>query len=116
MNQTLNPDLFYSDKLFKDLKREAVKELKDKEVRLPSLANTNQYIPEYQNAFNSAYLVNRKGSGIYAPIPYEMNTSRKLNWNYDGKNLGLLNSLKQNSKYDYSDVITAYPRKQIGVL
>lgn len=116
MNQTLNPDLFYNDRIFKDLRREALKELKNKEIRIHSFENSKQNIPEYQKAFNRADLVNRKGSGIYAPIPYEINKSRNLDWSYDGRFMVMLNSLKQNSKYDYPDVITAYPRKQIGVL
>jgi hypothetical protein len=117
MNQTLNPNLLFNKQLlFKDLNREAKKELRDKEIRANSIANTYQNEPQYQKAFNKADLDYRSGTGIYAPIAYEQNNSRKQQFENDGRNLWMLNTLKANKKIHYPDVITAYPRKVIGIL
>ena len=61
MNQTLNPDLYYNDMLFKNLKRESKKELRDKEIRIPSLANTYKNEPLVDYTFNKSNLINRQG-------------------------------------------------------
>lgn len=117
MNQSLNPDLLFNKQLlFKDLNREAKKELRDKEIRINSIANTYQNIPQYQKAFNKADLDYRSGTAIYAPIAYEQNNSRKQQFEYDGRNLWILDTLKANKKTHYPDSITAYPRKVIGIL
>lgn len=96
---------------FKDLSREAKKELSDKLVRSDSIANTRQYIPLNEIAFNRSVIPYRKGHEQFATT--EPNVSRPIDWNYDGRNLFILNTLKQNAKRDYADVET-YPRQVIG--
>lgn len=41
---------------------------------------------------------------VLKKIPYEENKSRRLLDYYNGRNLGVLNSLKANSKRDYPDI------------
>lgn len=96
---------------FKDLSREATKELKDKEVRAGSIANTRQNIPLNEIAFNQSSLPYRKGHQVF--LPTEQNISRPINWDWNGRNLFILNTLAMNAKRDYPDAIT-FPRMLIG--
>lgn len=64
-----------------------------------------------QNALNnisdkilmSSSKINRKGYQILKPVYINTDKSRPLFDSYDGRNLSLLNSIKENSKKDYPD-------------
>ena len=87
-----------------------------KNISIYELHEPWEIVPQYQKAFNKADLDYRSGTGIYAPIAYEQNNSRKQQFENDGRNLWMLNTLKVNKKIHYPNVITAYPRKVIGIL
>ena len=83
-----------------------------RETRMPSVCNTTQNIPKDDPALIKWCNYKRKGEYKYAePFP---NTSRPQQWNWNGRNLAMLNTLAFNSKPNFPDVITAYPPKVVG--
>lgn len=101
-----------STQFFGDLNRESKKELKDKEIRPPSIANTYQNIPEVDPALVKASNYKRSGAEKYADtFP---NDSRQQQFSNDGRNLWLLDTLDYNKKRDYPDVITKYSLEVVG--
>lgn len=112
MSYSLGIPNLTSSYVFKDLERIDIKETKDGKVRMPSIANTYQNEPEFQKAENLSRNYVRTGQEKYAdPFP---NVSRPIDWNYDGRNLSILNTLEANRKKDYPDVITKHPLKVVG--
>lgn len=98
--------------LFRDLFFIDYDEKVARETRMPSVANTTQNIPEIDPTYNKAYNYKRTGEYKYEdPFP---NNSRPLQWNYNGRNLSLIDTLVYNSKPNYPDVITPYPQKIVG--
>lgn len=97
---------------FKDLQRIDVEERKDREIRIPSLANTYQNQPQFQKIENVSRNYVRSGQQKYAdPFP---NVSRPINWYYNGRKLDILQSLQANRKPNYPEVITKNPLKVVG--
>lgn len=101
-----------STQFFGDLKREAPKELKNKEIRGPSICNTYQNIPKVDPALVKASNYKRSGAEKYAdPFP---NDSRPQQFENNGRNLWMLDTLDYNKKRDYPDVITKYSLEVVG--
>jgi len=97
---------------FKDLARIDKEERLDRETRMPSIVNTYQNEPKYQKAENLSRNYVRSGMQKFAdPFP---NNSRPLDWNYNGRNLHLLNSLEANRQRNFPEVITPNPLVVVG--
>lgn len=80
--------------------------------RMPSIANTYQPTNDLDKSIIRSTNYARIGQAKYEdPFP---NNQRFLNWYENGRNLYLLNSLKDNKKRDYPDVITINPLKVSG--
>lgn len=101
-----------SHTLFRDMIAIDKEERKDRETRMPSIANTRQNIPKIDQTYNLWYNYKRSGAEKFEdPRP---NTSRPLQWDYNGRNLWMLKTLDYNKQKDYPDVITAFPQKVVG--
>lgn len=99
--------LFYSE-----LNRIKENEFKAENTRMPSLVNTYQNLSEFQTAENLSRNYARIGQAKYDdPFAYKQ---RMLNWEYDGRKLDVLNTLKYNATKDSADVYTTYPLKVSG--
>ena len=99
--------LFYNE-----LNRRVKSEYDAENTRTSSIANTRQNEPEFQKAFNLSQNYARTGQQKFAdPFAFHM---RPNNFEFNGRNLGILNTLKQNAKKDYPDVITQTPLKVVG--
>ncbi len=96
---------------FYELSRNAKNELIANNTRMSSIANTYQNEPQYQTAENLSRNYVRKGQEIYDdPFKY---VQRPLSWDYQGRNLNILNSLIMNRNRDYPDFIST-PLKVVG--
>ena len=97
---------------FYELSRNVRSENKAENTRTSSVANTYQNLPQFQLVENLSRNYARKGQQKYAdPFAYNQ---RMINWDYDGRNLNMLNTLRANAKKDYPDVITINPLKVVG--
>ena len=98
--------------LNRDLRKNDVYEKLARETRMPSVCNTTQNIPEADPTLIKWGNYKRSGEYKYAdPMP---NNSRPQQWNWDGRQLAMLNTLEYNSKPNFPDVITAYPQEIVG--
>lgn len=105
-NNNTNPTFFM------ELARIAKKEYKDERIRTPSIANTYQNEPEFQKVENISRNYAREGHQKFAdPFAYNQ---RLLNWDYDGRNLHILNTLKSNATRSYPTLTTPYPLRVVG--
>ena len=112
MSYSLGIPNLTSSFIFNDLQRIDGEETKDKEIRMPSLANTYRNEPEFQKTENLSRNYVRSGQEKYADtFP---NQSRPINRDYNGRNLSILNTLEANRKKDYPNVITKHPLKVVG--
>lgn len=101
-----------SDFMFRDLKRIDKEEKLDRETRIPSIVNTYQNEPQFQKVENLSRNYARSGEEKFAdPFP---NISRRLDWDFDGRNLHMLKTLEYNRQRDYPEVITKHPLQVIG--
>lgn len=98
-------------------------QLKRNEIYEPSVynkpePNIPQKAPQSQSqtdllSFNKIIHI---GNPVLEKIPFENIKSRPLFDYQNGRNLSILNTLKENSKRDYPDVISGYQRRQLGTL
>lgn len=101
-----------SGTLFRDLGLIDKEEKKDRETRMPSIVNVSQNIPQADKTMNLWYNYKRSGAEKYAnPFP---ENSRPLQWERDGRNLFMLDTLQANQKPNFPDVVTPYRMKVIG--
>lgn len=98
--------------LFNDLIRNTKIEKLYKDTRKPSIANTYQNEPQFQQTENLSRNYMRTGNQKFAD-PFQFN-SRPYYDEYDGRNLKILNTLKINANKDRPDIITLNPLKNIG--
>lgn len=97
---------------FKELNRIKDYEFKAENTRMPSIANTNMNISQFQQAENLSRNYARTGQQKFEdPFAYKQ---RKLDWTYDGRKLDVLNTLKYNATKDSADVYTTVPLKVSG--
>jgi len=97
---------------FNELARITRKENQDENIKQPSIANTYQNEPKFQTTENLSRNYARVGQQKYAdPFAYNQ---RMLEWDYNGRNLHVLNTLKANATRDYPEVITPTPLKVVG--
>lgn len=97
---------------FNDLNRRVKSEYDAENTRMPSVANTYQNIPQFQQAENLSRNYARVGQQKFED-PFKFH-ARPLDENYDGRRLQILNTLKYNAKKDYADVKTVNPLKVSG--
>ena len=81
-------------------------------TRMPSVANTTQNEPQFQNLFNLSCNYARTGQQKFAD-PFAFKT-RLNNGYYDGRNLNVLKTLAINANRDTPDVFTTTPLKVVG--
>lgn len=97
---------------FKELNRIKDYEFKAENTRQPSLVNTYQNIPQFQQSENLSRNYARTGQQKFVdPFAYKQ---RMLDNSYDGRKLDVLNTLKYNATKDSADVYTTYPLKVSG--
>jgi hypothetical protein len=104
--------LINNSTFFKELNRIKDYEFKAENTRMPSIANTYQNIPQFQQTENLSRNYARTGQQKFED-PFKYN-QRMLNWEYDGKKLDILNTLKYNATKDSPDLYTTYPLKVSG--
>jgi len=97
---------------YNELNRIVKSEYDAENIRKPSLVNTYQNIPQFQQAENLSRNYARVGQQKFED-PFKFH-ARPLDENYDGRRLQILNTLKYNAKKDYADVKTANPLKVAG--
>jgi hypothetical protein len=98
--------------LFYQQTRKATDDITANETRKPSISNTYQNQSLFQNVENLSRNYARTGQQKFAdPFEFHMKPN---NFSYDGRNLGMLNTLKANATQDKADVITANPLKVVG--
>lgn len=97
---------------FSELSRNIFYENQARETKSPSIANTYQNEPQFQLVENLSRNYARNGQQKFAdPFAYKQ---RNLQWDWNGRNLQILNSLQANAKKDHPDVITVNPLKVVG--
>jgi hypothetical protein len=97
---------------FNELNRNVNNENLAKNTRTPSLVNTYQNEPKFQQAQNLSCNYARIGQQKFKdPFAFHM---RPYDNYYDGRILRILDTLKINAKKDYPDVKTANPLKVAG--
>lgn len=97
---------------FNELYRNVKNENKANNTRIPSVANTYQNEPRFQQAENLSRVYARKGQQKFAdPFPIK---SRPYDNYYNGRNLHILQTLQINATKDFPDVITKHPLKVVG--
>jgi len=97
---------------FYELNRNAKNENLAKNTSIPSIVNTYQNEPKFQQVENlSRNYARTRQQKFKDPFAFK---SRPLDESYDGRNLHLLNTIRYNATKDYPDVITANPLKVAG--
>lgn len=97
---------------FYELNRNSKYEQITDNTRMPSIANTTQNQPQFQQLENISRNYARSGQQKFAdPFAFHMKPNHAY---YDGRNLNILKTLAINSTRDYPDVITANPLKVVG--
>jgi hypothetical protein len=97
---------------FNELNRIKENEFKAENTRMPSLVNTYQNIPLFQQSENLSRNYARTGQQRFEdPFAYKQ---RMLDNSYDGRKLDVLNTLKYNATKDSPDIYTTYPLKVSG--
>lgn len=105
-----------SKTIFRDLNWITSKEYETKNTRIPSYVNTYQNNPTYQITENLSRNYVRSGQEKFADVygnRYGEN-KRMIDWNWNGRNLFMLDTLEYNRKKDYPDVITKNSLKVVG--
>lgn len=97
---------------FKELNRNVSNEFNAENIRIPSIANTYKNEPQFQKAENLSRNYKRSGNAKYAD-PFEFHM-RPNNFDYDGRKLQMLNTLKMNASTDKPDVISKYHLNVVG--
>jgi hypothetical protein len=97
---------------YNQLNRNVKSEYDAENTRMPSVVNTYQNIPQFQQVQNLSRNYARVGQQKFED-PFKFH-ARPLDEKYDGRNLQILNTLKYNAKRDYPDVKTMNPLKVIG--
>ena len=94
---------------FKDLKRKSNAQFY---IRKPSIANTTQNEPEFQQAENRSRNYVRAGTAIYEdPFAFKQ---RPITFDYDNRKLQIQETLLKNAEKDYPDVTSTYHLKTVG--
>lgn len=97
---------------FYELNRNSKYENKANNTRTPSIANTYQNEPQFQQLENISRNYARTAQQKFAnPFPIK---SRPYDNYYDGRNLQVLKTLAINANKDVPDVITKNPLKVVG--
>jgi len=97
---------------FNELNRIVKQEYDAGNTRAPSIANTRQNEPQFQQLENKSRNYMRSGYAKYAdPFAFHSRPNGEYN---NGRNLNILNTLVFNAKKDVPDVITANPLKVVG--
>ena len=97
---------------FNELNKNSKSEYNAENTRTSSIANTRQNEPQFQKLQNLSQNYARTGQQKFAdPFAFHM---RPNNFDFNGRNLAILNTLKQNEKKDFPDVITQTPLKVVG--
>ena len=97
---------------FSELNRKVRHEYDAENIRAPSIANTRQNEPQFQQLENLSRNYMRTGNAKFAD-PFAFH-SRPNGAYYDGRNLNILNTLAVNATKDHPDVITISPLKVVG--
>lgn len=102
-----NAPLFYTE-----LNRIVNSEYLARNIPIPSVANTYQNQPKFQQLENISRNYVRVGQQKFAdPFPIKSRPDTSF---YNGRNLNILNTLLFNSNKDKPDVITINPLKVVG--
>jgi hypothetical protein len=97
---------------FYELDRNTRYENLTRETSIPSVVNTYQNEPQFQQLENVSRNYARTGQQKFQdPFAFKM---RPNDFSYDGRNLHVLKTLRYNATKDYPDVITANPLKVAG--
>jgi len=96
---------------FNELNRNLKSEIDAKIARIPSLANTYQNEPAFQQLQNISRNYMRTGNQKFAdPFAFKSRLNTEY---YDGRNLNILKTLIYNSTRDVPDVKTQNPLKVV---
>jgi hypothetical protein len=97
---------------FNELNRNVKSEYLGVNTRMPSLANTYQNEPQFQQVQNLSYNYMRIGSQKFAdPFAFHQ---RPNDFYYNGRITAILDTLKLTATRDKPDVITLNPLKVVG--
>lgn len=94
------------------IKQNALAEYTAKHTRIHSVADTYQNEPQFQTVENRSRNYARSGQQKFAD-PFAFN-QKPYTWYFEGRNLDIYKTLKQNSHRDYPDVITLHKLKVVG--
>lgn len=97
---------------FKELNRNVKNEFNAENTRIPSIANTYINEPQFQKVQNLSRNYMRSGNAKYAD-PFEFHM-RRNDFDYDGRKLQMLDTLKMNASTDKPDVISKYHLNVVG--
>jgi hypothetical protein len=97
---------------FYQLSRNATDNIISNETRLPSISDTFQNRPQFQQVENISRNYARIGQQKFAdPFVFHMKPN---NFSFNGRKVAILDTLKFNAKRDKADVITVNPLRVVG--